>query len=488
MSDNDKKLEAINNGLKTIEFIQKNRDSIIRTYGRSAISDPKTKDRTKAWEEFINHTTTNNGGSQRGTESPEGNSSRKSSIHPENVEKMSSESSHTKGDNNKPDDCGNHTNRNADHVVGPDEERGAESGQCLADNSRLKHSNTNGRTESASSSKDNGRSCTRVGSENGERPDSKTTETIKREQGERSVKETTQGDLDEILQETDLMPSKKLKNSSKIQQLTGTIKSENHKVKKTTEENSSSTKKKTKLPSKAGAIPSALLSDQNQPAIHAAVENVQINANNAPTTSAEGNDSKIPETMISNFDILEKKIDQLLENQEKILTKLTMISEIKEEISGIKKSLTNQSLAISTVEKYISEMMIIIPKSGQPDQMEGKDINPDLKMVIGRDQTRGYKDMSKKYDQRDKIDISDDIYIPREIDETYILKDIDNTKNNAANFIPTNDSVSYQIIRDIINKEVKMPEVAEELHQLVDDSIGKIDANELYTMITTMLN
>lgn len=488
MSDNDSKLEAINNGLKTIEFIQKNRDSIIKTYGRSAISDPKTKERTRAWEEFINNSSSHDGGSQRGAESSQGDQSSKSCVYPENDQEVLSRSPNTENYNNKTNDCGDNTGRDVGDVTGANEDRGSECGQRSSDNKGHQHPNPNGGTESAPSSQNDGGAPTRSGSEIGKRFNVEAIATTPGEPTDRTVKETTQVDLDEILKETEPMPPKRLKNSTKLNQISTSIKPDSPAVKKTTEGNSSSTKKKAKSPSRAGATQSAHQSDAGQITTNAAAENAQRNAINASTIHAEGNDLEDDEKRLNSMETLEKKIDQVLENQELILTKLMAMAEIKEEISGIKKALTNQSLAISTVEKYISEMMIVIPKSGQPDTIEGKDVNPDLRMVIGRDNTRGYKDMARKYNPNDKIDISDEIYIPREIDTDYILKDIDNNKNNAANFVPTNDHISYTIIKDIINKEVKMPEVAEELHQLVDESVGKVDARDLYNMILNMLN
>nr|WKR82403.1 V protein [Henipavirus nipahense] len=47
------KLELVNDGLNIIDFIQKNQKEIQKTYGRSSIQQPSIKDRTKAWEDFL---------------------------------------------------------------------------------------------------------------------------------------------------------------------------------------------------------------------------------------------------------------------------------------------------------------------------------------------------------------------------------------------------------------------------------------------------
>nr|AEB21228.1 phosphoprotein P [Henipavirus hendraense] len=50
------KLDLVNDGLDIIDFIQKNQKEIQKTYGRSSIQQPSTKDRTRAWEDFLQST------------------------------------------------------------------------------------------------------------------------------------------------------------------------------------------------------------------------------------------------------------------------------------------------------------------------------------------------------------------------------------------------------------------------------------------------
>ncbi|UQM99603.1 V protein [Meliandou praomys virus] len=44
--------KLVNDGMETIEFIQQNKEDLQKTYGRSAIEKPTTKERTAAWEQF----------------------------------------------------------------------------------------------------------------------------------------------------------------------------------------------------------------------------------------------------------------------------------------------------------------------------------------------------------------------------------------------------------------------------------------------------
>ncbi|UQM99594.1 V protein [Meliandou mastomys virus] len=44
--------KLVQDGMETIEFIQQNKEDIQKTYGRSAIEKPSTKERTVAWEKF----------------------------------------------------------------------------------------------------------------------------------------------------------------------------------------------------------------------------------------------------------------------------------------------------------------------------------------------------------------------------------------------------------------------------------------------------
>ncbi|UQM99621.1 V protein [Meliandou lophuromys virus] len=72
MASTDPNIDLINNGIQTIEFIQSNRDEIQKTYGRSSIGQPRTKERTAAWEAYLESKDGNPEGYRRGGESQDG--------------------------------------------------------------------------------------------------------------------------------------------------------------------------------------------------------------------------------------------------------------------------------------------------------------------------------------------------------------------------------------------------------------------------------
>nr|UQM99512.1 V protein [Meliandou uranomys virus] len=71
MASTDPNIDLINNGIQTIEFIQSHRDEVQKTYGRSAISKPGTKERTAAWETYLENQDNDAGGQRRRGEGEE---------------------------------------------------------------------------------------------------------------------------------------------------------------------------------------------------------------------------------------------------------------------------------------------------------------------------------------------------------------------------------------------------------------------------------
>ncbi|WKD80578.1 W protein [Paramyxoviridae sp. 1] len=73
MASTDPQIDLIENGIQTVQFIQNNRDEIQKTYGRSAISKPGTKERATAWEAYIESKIGDATGSGGRGESKDGN-------------------------------------------------------------------------------------------------------------------------------------------------------------------------------------------------------------------------------------------------------------------------------------------------------------------------------------------------------------------------------------------------------------------------------
>lgn len=484
MSNPLEKIADIDNGLKIAEFIQKNREEINKTYGRSAICGPPTRERVIAWNKHIGDTNAQNDGPQRGRSSSTGDQASKSNISQHDDKKASRSLSADGSDFNKSYDNRDHGAWDASDTVVSDSDWET----LFAEN----HTYTEGRGDSEPergaepivSSQDNGgaNSSNRLTDREESHDDNDTAGAIPKS----GLKETTTDDLKELIGESDPTPLKKLTNSTMMQDISYRLSDNNTVVKKTTEENTQSKKEMERQLSQAGATQCVLPSQQEKTNSSAFVGNVLENAQDVLQTRTP---DEVPVPLLHNSsERLEKKIDEIIENQTKILSKINTVLEVKEELAAIKKILTNHSLALSTIDKYISDLMVVIPKSGVVEEGTHVDVNPDLRMVIGRDHTRGLMDVKKQYDKSTPIEVPEDLFVPPEIDQEYILKDIDNTKNNASNFVPTDDLVSKEIICQIIKRNVSDNDIREELISLVQDSYGKIPLKEVYATINQFMH
>lgn len=487
MSSIAEKLESVENGLKIAEFIQANRTIPPKTYGRSAISKPSTKDRAKAWETFTNSEDSSSRGHEGGAKSSTRNPETESELFNEDNGGVTGSFSPSIDTVTIREDAGTDSGRNVESIA-----ESVENGEHLYIKDHAyplggRDPEQRRNEEPQEGGKDNSGSHANDGPNNRGGPinrDDKAPTAAPRNQ---SIKETTLEDLEEIAEETDPENARPLQCREMIRELKEMIPPPAQVVKKTTDESIQSLPLVERHTSKPGATQDVPLSHQNQESTPADVGNAQEFANSAKE-SIEG-EIEYDDEIYQRLDSVEAKLDVLMENQAKIMTKLNSIMEIKEEISTIKKTLTNQSLAISTVEGYISELMIAIPKSGIPenDENEPKQVNPDLRMVIGRDNTRGKKEITKNYSDKDMIDVSDDILIPPEIDQSYITQPIDNRKNNAANFVPTEDMTSVRIIKSIIIKETRNDNLIEQLFDLIDEHFGVTPIAEIYDTIKELI-
>ncbi|WJL29525.1 phosphoprotein [Plecomyxo virus] len=228
-----------------------------------------------------------------------------------------------------------------------------------------------------------------------------------------------------------------------------------------------------------GVIQSALESEQNQSRMYASVENA---LKDVATVNLMNNGPQSP-----NLESLHVKLDSIIQNQYKILEKFTQVNQINEEILGIKKTLDNYGLTLSTIESYITDLMIIIPKQGKNEEQNVKDINPDLKLVVGRDQRRALSD-SGVIKNRNRMDsFGENIFSEESLDEDLFLEPINPKKNHAASFHPSNDPVSKRIVQELISQRIPDEETRKMLLQFLDDNITKMHIDELYEEIDKML-
>nr|UED37247.1 phosphoprotein [Paramyxoviridae sp.] len=482
-SSPEEKEKSIENGLQIAEFIQENRETIQKTYGRSTIDGPRTKERTKAWESFIERKNQDIKGHKRI------NQSKSDTVEGEGGDNILVHSNASRGvpDSkagiSESNEDGNNSNWDVETPSGSSWDWQIVHGKELTHNHRGELVVSSGTDELEGSYDSDEKDDGGAGGSSGDLAGDTDLEDQKTQQT--GIKETTPEDLVSIMEETKPLPKKRLSNMPKIRKITEDIPGEENVIKKTTEENTVYIPLETGSSSIHGATLSAQESSQLPQERSVNAENVHQNAKYVRMSSSDSVDnlSQGSESLIA------KKIDTILENQEKILSKLSLISEIKEEISGIKKVLSNQSLAISTVEKYISDLMIIIPKSGLEEEagQPGSKVNPDLRMVIGRDRNRGLKEMTKGYDPKEKIEIDESMSLIPQVDDKYILKEIDNKKNNAANFKPSDDEVSLKIIMNIIKKEVTDESLRQQLIDMVNENMGSISLNDMYESIKEVI-
>nr|WPV62400.1 MAG: phosphoprotein [Jeilongvirus anhuiense] len=493
MSKGTDRAQSIENGLAIAEFIQENRGNIQATYGRSSIGGPTTKDRTKAWEMYIDKTNKDDSGQERSSQGSAGKAEIKSNdgagdSDPDERGELRRLEDWYKAAGQGDYDSGyagdNFSSANREWNSSTSDVHDHEGG-FISNQSGKEESKTRNETGDQHASFSRGNDTERDSSADQGIPEDQSIET------RNDIPDATLEVLDEVIDETDPVPTKKLQGIATIAKAMSTIPEESQVVKKTTEENIQSLKMRMDLSLKAGATPNAPQSLPHLDDSSAPVENAQRNAQNARMSASDELSPISPSTTIqSSFTTnLEKKLDQLIENQEKIFKRLDSLLEIKEEIAAIKKTLANQSLAMSTIENYIGEMMIIIPKSGKDDIKDTGAIpkNPDLRPVIGRDNTRGKKEVTRSFNAKDKIEIGEDFYSIPIADEKYLPTPIDNNENNAANFVPKEDLASYRIIRNIIRDQIPNYDAQIQVIKFFDDSIGKVPIRELYSGIQEIL-
>nr|WPV62425.1 MAG: phosphoprotein [Jingmen bat jeilongvirus 7] len=294
-------------------------------------------------------------------------------------------------------------------------------------------------------------------------------------------------DFNLLIDSQDTTNTKSLTSFGFIEQISKTDTNEQPVIKKTTEENSASVNVEALSSLSHGVTQCVHQSKSPPPEKSVGVENAP---NIAQPVNNDDNQQKN-----DHGTALERKIDSILENQTKILDKLALIGEVKEEIIGIKKSIHNLGLTVSTIESYVNSLLIVIPKSGNNSGTSGQDeaskdtkiVNPDLKMVIGRDQRRGLNDFKNKQTKLNDPRYGENMFEVIELDEAALLPSINKEENHAAKFVPSNDQISERVIEELIKRKVKDPEIRENLITLVRKNSGAVNPKVMYNEIKNML-
>ncbi|UED37224.1 phosphoprotein [Jeilongvirus chaetodipodis] len=297
------------------------------------------------------------------------------------------------------------------------------------------------------------------------------------------IKEATESDIEEVLSQSSLKCRRRLRGMEEIRAEMENMSQACNPVKKGIEESTVLTTLQEERMSDRGVTRSVLKSEQ-----HRLVRSVSVG-----TVPNDALDVKIPDGILSRSDAmkdyaqktLDEKVEDIIYNQRIILTRLQEMSFIKEEVMDIKRLLTNHSITLSTIEGYISSLMIVIPGSGRSDNDDNKEVNPDLKPVIGRERTRGLKEISEK-----KITITaDDLFntTPNKVDKRYLQEELDFKKNNAANFVPDDEIEAMSIIIHMIETTIGKNNKSRDLIRWVREQLGHTDIVKLYELISDAL-
>ncbi|ATP66847.1 phosphoprotein [Rodent paramyxovirus] len=474
--------KLVKDGIETVEFLQQNPEDFQKTYGRSAIQKPSTRARIEAWES-INPNNDNTDNAYQGSKG---------------IEKRTNEGTSSGADsNNGRSGASSEAYRvltapgaeNGDQQIWHDENRDGSSGRPgNAASDRLppvgerRSSDSEGDQEPQGYNPDGEvdageyRQIMMVDHE------MSSTETNPNKKPTVPVRNATPEDFENVFDEGAPKVHRRLRGIASMETTTPAKPEKAGPVKKGTDENFASTRLGDVQLSGSGAIPNVHPSLLHQPSTDADAENAQSSVQDVSTTGSIVQSEQAPQ---SGQDI-ERKVDVLLNSVESLAKKLELLPEVKEEIRNINKKITNLSLGLSTIESYIKSMMIIIPGSGKDTKAEPGEVNPDLKAVIGRDRTRGLKEVSTPKSNLESLDGATGYDV--ELDESHLIKDLDFSQPNAANFIPQNDNASYQTIVAMIRSEIKEKKKQRQLLKWVDSAIKEYPMADVYTNIREVLD
>ncbi|URD31435.1 V protein [Parajeilongvirus brazilense] len=280
--------ERVDNGLSAIEFIQRNKEEIQKTYGRSSITGPSTKGRVIAWEEFLETTSESSRGleqhnaSQYNTASNPGNGSDRDNG--QSFTRSGISESSLMGSS------GSRNNRAGDDKNDPAANSSGDSGYYSSSLSHDIHGRTFGtRIDEPEECSSESRSYVEPSSSIYEH---QIIEGLKKNTGERQCAvvndPVTPESMNQILNPEILGGDKLLKDKEFLQNIVAesNVQPSKIKPKKGIEENTSSKKHQTKSSSESGATQNAPQFTQNPDSSHAGVENAQELVRSVSSTSS----------------------------------------------------------------------------------------------------------------------------------------------------------------------------------------------------------
>lgn len=317
MTDKSDRALSIENGLAIAEFIQENRGNIQATYGRSSIGEPSTRDRAKAWEVYIDKTIKSDTRPERGNQSTSGKAKGQSDddiggSDPDErgqlrrLQEWYNATGQRDYDSGYAGDDPGTADRewNQDTSDLHDDERGP-----ILDPTREKKSEISHEASDQHDASGGQHDSQRNSPINKGIPKDKSVEQEMADVKDKEIPNATLEVMDEVIDETDPIPTRKLQGISNIAKAVSSIPEETLVVKKTTEENTPLSKMRMDLSLKAGAIHNVPQSHQHQENSSVSVENAQINAPSVQMNQIEDLSPISPSTTIqsSSTITIEKK-------------------------------------------------------------------------------------------------------------------------------------------------------------------------------------
>lgn len=473
-------IESVDNGLQIAQFVQENREILQKEIRDSAIADTEARTNQETSSTTLpNSSAEQNGSDIRGSalQGTEGNGGHRYNLRLGQDFRVETISNNSVGGS-----TGDRDNQNGDAPDHNDEDQRNRNGSEWDNNSNVRggDSELSGDDEFERGSAVHSEGLLSFeGLDDNDGTDTESTG-VKRSMNIRDADSIDESILDDIFNEGDTANEKRLKSSSRIQELSGARDLSLDPIKKGIEEKSQLMSSVEKQLFVNGATQSVHQSDLSP-------SKISVTAGDAQSSATTVN-MMITNSQDKNIENINQKLDSLLLNQQTILEKLNSLGEIKEELIGVKKTLNNFGLTLSTIEGYINSLLIIIPKQGVSRADQGKEINPDLKMVVGRDQRRGLIDEGVLSGKQVATKFGEDIFDVDSFNTEMFLEPIKHDKNHAAKFIPGNNPTSIKIIKEILKQRVKDSSIYKSLVEFVDQSASKVSAETIHKEILSMLD
>nr|ADX06818.1 phosphoprotein [Phocine morbillivirus] len=201
-------------------------------------------------------------------------------------------------------------------------------------------------------------------------------------------------------------------------------------------------------------------------------------------------DGEYDDELFSEIQEIRSAITKLTEDNQSILSDLDTLLLLKGEIDSIKKQISKQNIAISTIEGHLSSIMIAIPGFGKDtgDPTANVDINPDVRPIIGRDSGRALAEVLKKpaSSRGNQKDGGLILGSKGQLLKDLQLKPIDKNSSSAIGFKPKDSAPSKAVIASLIRSSKVDQSHKQNMLSLLKNIKGDDNLNEFYQMIKSI--